>query len=236
MSIPRIAKAMDNIDDDLISGAIEYENKRAKKNNWLKWGAMAACLCLVVVGAFTMFPYENWTEHQEDAPNWGKTHFETVELNEIEAVCGTDLLLDKITLSDDYHSEYILEISEEGDFKNTDLWSNLSVSITNGEDIHDQSSAGVDYAFCFISFDGDTGAINLPLWESDTTMELNGYSVQYSEKTNEEYAAEGITLGHKQNYHGYAVFTHNGYTYYLSTNSENADFFDSIINQMLTGE
>lgn len=108
--------------------------------------------------------------------------------------------------------------------------------LTNGEDIHDQSSAGVDYAFCFISFDGDTGAINLPLWESDTTMELNGYSVQYSEKTNEEYAAEGITLGHKQNYHGYAVFTHNGYTYYLSTNSENADFFDSIINQMLTGE
>ena len=94
----------------------------------------------------------------------------------------------------------------------------------------------MDYAFCFISFDGDTGAINLPLWESDTTMELNGYSVQYSEKTNEEYAAEGITLGHKQNYHGYAVFTHNGYTYYLSTNSENADFFDSIINQMLTGE
>ena len=52
MSIPRIAKAMDNIDDDLISGAIEYENKRAKKNNWLKWGAMAACLCLIVIGAF----------------------------------------------------------------------------------------------------------------------------------------------------------------------------------------
>ena len=52
MSIPKMAKAMDNIDDDLISGAIEYENKRAKKNNWLKWGAMAACLCLIVIGAF----------------------------------------------------------------------------------------------------------------------------------------------------------------------------------------
>ena len=52
MSIPRIAKAMNNIDDDLISGAIEYDNKRLKKSNWLKWGAMAACLCLVVVGAF----------------------------------------------------------------------------------------------------------------------------------------------------------------------------------------
>ena len=203
---------------------------------WVKWGAMAACLCLVVVGAFTMFPYENWTEHQADDPNWSKTHFETAELSEIEAVCGTDLLLDKIALSGDYHSEYILEITQEGDFKNTDLWSNLSVSVTNGKDIHDQSSEGVDNVFCFISFDGDTGAINPTLWESDTTMELNGYSVQYSEKTNEEYAAEGITLGNKQNYHGYAVFTHNGYTYYLSTNSDNADFFDSIINQMLTSE
>lgn len=232
MSIPKMAKAMGYIDDDLVSGAVEYKRTK-KKNSWVKWGAMAACLCLVVVGAFTIFPYENWTEHQADDPNWSKTHFETAELNGIEAVCGTDLLLDKIALSGDYHSEYILEITEEGDFKNTDLWSNLSVSITNGEDIHDQSSASVDHAFCFISFDGDTGAINLPLWESDTTMELNGYSVQYSEKTNEEYAAEGITLGHKQNYHGYAVFTHNGYTYYLSTHSDNADFFDSVINQIL---
>ena len=54
MSIPRIAKAMNNIDDDLISGAIEYENKRSTKSNWLKWGAMAACLCLIVVGAFVV--------------------------------------------------------------------------------------------------------------------------------------------------------------------------------------
>ena len=49
-------------------------------------------------------------------------------------------------------SEYILEITEKGDFKNTDLWSNLSVSVTNGKDIHDQSSEGVDNVFCFISF------------------------------------------------------------------------------------
>ena len=232
MSIPRIAKAMDYIDDDLVSGAVEYKRTK-KKNSWMKWGAMAACLCLVVVGALKLLPYENWTEHQADDPNWPLTHLQTAELSEIEAVCGTDLLLDKITLPGEYHSEYIFEITEEGDFKNSALWSNLSVSITNGEDIHDQSSKGVDYVFCFISFDGDTDAINLPLWESDTTMELNGYSVQYSEKTNEEYAVEGINPGNKQNCHGYAVFTNNGYTYYLSTHSDNADFFDSVINQIL---
>lgn len=47
MSIPKMAKAMNNIDDDLISGAIEYKRTK-KKNGWMKWGAMAACLCLMV--------------------------------------------------------------------------------------------------------------------------------------------------------------------------------------------
>ena len=65
MSIPKMAKAMGYIDDDLVSGAVEYKRTK-KKNSWLKWGAMAACLCLVVVGAFTIFPYENWTEHQAE--------------------------------------------------------------------------------------------------------------------------------------------------------------------------
>ena len=47
MSIPKMAKAMGYIDDDLVSGAVEYKRTK-KKNGWLKWGAMAACLCLVV--------------------------------------------------------------------------------------------------------------------------------------------------------------------------------------------
>lgn len=50
MSIPRIEKAMGYIDDDLVSGAIEYKRTK-KKNPWVKWGAMAACLCLVMATA-----------------------------------------------------------------------------------------------------------------------------------------------------------------------------------------
>ena len=34
------------IDEDLIAGAIEYTRVK-KKNGWMKWAAMAACLCLV---------------------------------------------------------------------------------------------------------------------------------------------------------------------------------------------
>ena len=50
MSIPKMANAMGYIDDDLVSGAVEYKRTK-KKNSWLKWGAMAACLCLVVLVA-----------------------------------------------------------------------------------------------------------------------------------------------------------------------------------------
>ena len=53
MSIPIIARAMDYIDDDLVTGAIDYKRTK-KKPAWLKWGAMAACLCLVVGLAIPM--------------------------------------------------------------------------------------------------------------------------------------------------------------------------------------
>ncbi len=50
MSIPRIVSAMEYIDDDLVSGAVTYTRTK-KKNSWVKWGALAACLCLIVIGA-----------------------------------------------------------------------------------------------------------------------------------------------------------------------------------------
>ena len=42
------------IDDQLVEKADKY-NGAKKKNTWIKWGAMAACLCLVVCAA-TVFP------------------------------------------------------------------------------------------------------------------------------------------------------------------------------------
>lgn len=69
MKTPKMAEAMGYIDDDLVSGAITCTRK--KKSGWLRWGAMAACLCLVVVGAVHMLsPKEEtnrvvlqWNDH-----------------------------------------------------------------------------------------------------------------------------------------------------------------------------
>ena len=47
MSIPRVANALGYIDDELVTGAIVC-TRRKNKQNWLKWGTMAACLCLLI--------------------------------------------------------------------------------------------------------------------------------------------------------------------------------------------
>lgn len=47
MKKSRLANAMGYIDDALVSEAIDYKPKKIK-HNWVKWGALAACLCLAV--------------------------------------------------------------------------------------------------------------------------------------------------------------------------------------------
>lgn len=51
MKTKTFSNALGEIGDQYVSEAISYSAAK-KKNMWMKWGAMAACLCLVVVGAF----------------------------------------------------------------------------------------------------------------------------------------------------------------------------------------
>lgn len=48
MKATRFSSALGKVNDKYIMEAVTYERK--KKSGWLKWGAMAACLCLVIVG------------------------------------------------------------------------------------------------------------------------------------------------------------------------------------------
>lgn len=55
MNIPKIVNAVGHIDDDLITGAMEY--KRAKKRSVRKIAAVAACLCLILAGILMMLSF-----------------------------------------------------------------------------------------------------------------------------------------------------------------------------------
>ncbi len=53
MKTPRIVNAIENIDDELVSSAAE---SKKKKNNWIKWGALAACFAVLVIAGTAILP------------------------------------------------------------------------------------------------------------------------------------------------------------------------------------
>ena len=52
MNAVQFSHALGKVNDKYIIEAITYERK--KKSGWLKWGAMAACLCLIVSGVLLL--------------------------------------------------------------------------------------------------------------------------------------------------------------------------------------
>ena len=60
MNAKKFSDAMSELDSKYIDEALNYKKKvkksrkKTNKYSWTKWGAMAACLCLIVAGAFTL--------------------------------------------------------------------------------------------------------------------------------------------------------------------------------------
>ncbi len=55
MKIPRVVNAAGHIDGDLIAAAAENK-KKAQTAPWLKWGSLAACFALLLLGAVSILP------------------------------------------------------------------------------------------------------------------------------------------------------------------------------------
>ena len=53
MNAKKFSDAMSELDSKYIDEAFNYK-KKAKKPVWVKWGAMAACLCLIVVAIISV--------------------------------------------------------------------------------------------------------------------------------------------------------------------------------------
>ena len=53
MNAKKFSDAMSELDTKYVDEALNYK-KKAKKPIWVKWGAMAACLCLIVVAIITI--------------------------------------------------------------------------------------------------------------------------------------------------------------------------------------
>ena len=67
MKNEKLLNAIGKIDDNLISGAVS-DTKTKKKHIWLKWGAAAACLALVVLAGTRLIPNSNSPEELPTLP------------------------------------------------------------------------------------------------------------------------------------------------------------------------
>ena len=224
MTNKNIYRSLGGLDPELILKAAPAEKvQKKKKNSWVKWASLAACFCLVIVGVFhfviPFFP------NQSPVSIWPKTHYETTSFDEIVAVCGTQIF-NNIPIAEGTDNHYTLEIKKDGDFSNPTDWKVLSIISRYGE-YNDQR---VSY---YISFDGSDMMLNHIIFENSTTTEINGVLVEYREWLKNEKTEIGKVFESDYEYTVGAKFTYNGYTYYVETQSNDPDFYTTIINQML---
>lgn len=91
------------VDDDILERS-EAAMSRKKKPVWLKWSAMAACLCLVVFGVVTLPMLNQEPSNNVDPPNSGDYPYNDgdvldyigMPLNDIETDSGT-IIFNEIT-------------------------------------------------------------------------------------------------------------------------------------------
>lgn len=229
MRVPRMAIVIGLIDDNLVSAAMEYKPASNKsRKTWYRYAIAVACICIVIA----IVPIvASQSQYSADDPNWGKTHYETDICSDIEALCGNELLLDKMTFSEDCYTHYCLTIVEGGSFYNEQDWKSLMIEVNYGNSIVDNNSENL---LCYISFDGSTEDIYITDFLEDAfSMEINGYYVVYNEMNVVEAESKGINFDSDLNYNGWAMFVYNGYSYYIATQSDNSDFLESTLEQLL---
>ncbi len=94
MNSKKFSEAMSEVDSRYVDEAINYK-KKDRTPVWLKWGAMVACLCLVIVGVISISNWQNnpqaahgTTEQVYTLPQaeklsvelveWGGDHFKAI--------------------------------------------------------------------------------------------------------------------------------------------------------------
>ena len=55
MNAKKFSDAMNELDTKYVDEALNYK-KKAQKPVWVKWGTMAACLCIILISVFILIP------------------------------------------------------------------------------------------------------------------------------------------------------------------------------------
>ena len=68
----KIIDAVGKIDDDMIEDVDALRQRKQKKTVWVRWAAMAACLCIVVTGTVAVLRWHPWRNYDTMDTGTGK--------------------------------------------------------------------------------------------------------------------------------------------------------------------
>ena len=119
MNAKTFSHALGQIDDKYITMAINYKPRR-KNHSWVKWGAIAACFCLIVLGSIMISEYTKLTVREIDLT--------TSDIAEISQVYDGTLLVDHLEFTNANATSVKLSyLGTSSDYENSD-WKALSIS------------------------------------------------------------------------------------------------------------
>lgn len=213
MKATKFSNALGNVGDNYVDEAVTYTVKK-KSNAWLKWGAIAACLCLVVGVAIRIgigFVPSQMTDIYREG-----NLIEITDESELPAKYDGELLAFNL----DFES-YEFYYKFDGVPENTDDWYSLLASKydTNGDillhcmfDAASKQNPDQDWK------------VNA-VFTSDATQKttINGVEVEIAQTKN--------SLKYK--YWHYAIFTYDGVVYDVRVQSDNPEYVYAVLDILL---
>ena len=212
MTTKKFSNALGNIGESYVDEAVNYTAKK-KSNAWLKWGAIAACFCLVVGVAFRIaigfFPSQMTDIYREG------TLIEITNESELPAQYEGKLLAFNLGFE-----QYEFYYKTDGKAENTDDWYSLLASKydTNGDII-------LHCMFGETTVD-DWKVSKVFTKEATQTKTINGVEVQIAQNDNSL----------KYEYWYYAIFEYDDVVYDIRVQSDNADYVYEVLNELINAE
>lgn len=212
MTANDVSKALGSMDERYVAEAITYAaGRRAKR--YLKWGAIAACFCLVVGIAFRaavgFFPSQMTDVYREG------TLMEITDESELPAQYEGTILAFRLDCE-----KYELYYKYGGAAENTKDWYTL-LSLKYSEE----------------------GRIVLHCMFGDTTVEDWKVDSVFTHQTTQTVCVNGVEVQIARNepslqyaYWHYAIFEYDGVVYDVRVQSDDAAYVYAVLNALLMAE